>query len=354
MKSKKFSITFMSVLIIMLVLSSSIVYYTDPYFHFHAPRENLNYVLQNQRYQNNGITRHFDYDAIITGTSMSENFKTSELDELFNTKSIKTSYAGGSLKEINQGLERAISYNPNIKMIVRAIDNDAISLSSDVMWYNNLPTYLYDDNKFNDINYLLNKELYTNDLLHLVIQPTIKKESKMNFDDYSSWYSDPNIGKKQILEKYERPELLDEETLLGVSKRYEFVKDNIQKNVIDIAIANPDIDFYYYFPPMSILRFDQDNEKGVLLYQFYYLEYASELMLAHDNIKLFSFFDNFDIITNLDNYVDTVHHKDYVNTLILENMKNDIGKLTFENYHDHFDKVKEYYLNYDYDNIFND
>ena len=42
-------------------------------------------------------------------------------------------------------------------MIVCAIDNDAISLSCDVMWYNNLPTYLYDDNKFNDINYLLNK-----------------------------------------------------------------------------------------------------------------------------------------------------------------------------------------------------
>ena len=55
----------------------------DPFFHYHKPLSGLFYVLDNQRYQNNGIVRHFDYNAIITGSSMTENFKTSEFNNIF-------------------------------------------------------------------------------------------------------------------------------------------------------------------------------------------------------------------------------------------------------------------------------
>ena len=55
----------------------------DPFFHYHAPAGWMSYYLHNQRYQNDGILKHFDYDAMITGTSMTENFKTSEMDEIF-------------------------------------------------------------------------------------------------------------------------------------------------------------------------------------------------------------------------------------------------------------------------------
>lgn len=58
-------------------------------FHYHAPLKFLSYPLVNERYQNNGIVRHFDYDSVITGTSMTENFKTSEAQKLFGSDFIK-------------------------------------------------------------------------------------------------------------------------------------------------------------------------------------------------------------------------------------------------------------------------
>lgn len=58
----------------------------DPYFHFQGTIEGLLYKLVNERYQNDGIIRHYTYDAIITGTSMAKNFKTSQMDALFGTK----------------------------------------------------------------------------------------------------------------------------------------------------------------------------------------------------------------------------------------------------------------------------
>lgn len=42
--------------------------------------------------------RNFEYDAIIIGTSMTENFKTSEADALFAASFIKVPFSGGIIK----------------------------------------------------------------------------------------------------------------------------------------------------------------------------------------------------------------------------------------------------------------
>ena len=77
MKAKKWLIGWGCLVLALLFLISSLVVYVDPYFHYHAPKTDLFfYGLYNQRSQNDGILRHFDYDAVITGTSMTENFRT--------------------------------------------------------------------------------------------------------------------------------------------------------------------------------------------------------------------------------------------------------------------------------------
>ena len=45
--------------------------------------EVLSYPLVNERYQNNGIARHFDYDSVITGTSMTGEFQNERGSEAF-------------------------------------------------------------------------------------------------------------------------------------------------------------------------------------------------------------------------------------------------------------------------------
>ena len=100
--SKKYKIwiacTLACTLLAMAVPAAAIVY-TDPFFHYHAPLGRFAYPINNQRYQNDGITRHFSYDSIITGTSMTENFKKSEADEIFGADFIKVPFSGGSYKE---------------------------------------------------------------------------------------------------------------------------------------------------------------------------------------------------------------------------------------------------------------
>ena len=80
MTGKKWFGTFLILFMAALVLVGSVVAYVDPFFHYRAPRDFFFYKLYDQRSQNDGITKNFEYDAMVTGTSMAENFKTSLFD----------------------------------------------------------------------------------------------------------------------------------------------------------------------------------------------------------------------------------------------------------------------------------
>ena len=102
MKPKKYIIGFFLTAFILLGAAALTVFHVDPFMHYHKPHTDSYYYtldLENQRNVNDGISRHFDYDALITGTSMIENFNTTEFDEIFGVNSIKLPYAGGSMQK---------------------------------------------------------------------------------------------------------------------------------------------------------------------------------------------------------------------------------------------------------------
>ena len=102
MKAKAWLIGWLVLVSILLTVIGGTVYKIDPYFHFHKPDTNQYYYkIDDQRNQNDGISKHFEYNALLTGTSMIENFKTTEFDEIFGVDSIKVPYSGGTYKEIN-------------------------------------------------------------------------------------------------------------------------------------------------------------------------------------------------------------------------------------------------------------
>ena len=200
-----------------------IVVYIDPFFHYHKPHtEKYFYYLNNQRSQNNGILKNFDYDAIITGTSMTENFKTSELDSLFEVNSVKVPYEGGLYKEINDNLEVALKSNQNVKRVVRCLDTDRLEFDKDRERTDlgSYPTYLYDSNPFNDVEYIFNRDVLF-DRIYVMNQ-----EKKLDifipgitsFDDYSRWQYFSIFGKTEVLSKENLDDKTHEEIHLSEEK----------------------------------------------------------------------------------------------------------------------------------------
>ncbi len=163
--SRKWIIRTLAALVIVLALYASVTVYIDPLFHYHAPLPQFQYPIEDEIYQNDGILRHFDYDGIITGTSLTERFKTSVADELFNAKFVKVGLAGSYFLEQHDRLERAFRSNDGIRYVIRSMDTDYIfTAANDRAWGNDLPEYLYNDNIFDDVNYVFNKELFARSL----------------------------------------------------------------------------------------------------------------------------------------------------------------------------------------------
>ena len=341
------TVVLMFLCIVAVCVSTVII---DPFFHYHAPAAWMNYFLHNERYQNDGILKHFDYDAVITGTSMTQNFKTSEMDEIFGVHSVKTSFSGAYYKEINDRVKTAAASNTNLKCVVRGLDYDSLLLDKDKEKYEDYPDYLYDDILWNDVPYLLNKEVLYETMW--VLARTAAGKPRTTFDEYSSWEHRYEFGKEAVDNSYTRLTPRTEKEIPLTGNDIEMLRANIEQNVTSAAEQNPDITFYYFFTPYSIYYWDSLNQNGTMRRQLDAERIAIEMMLPYENIRLYSFFDEFDMVCDLDNYKDSGHYSGQINSRILEWMHEGEHLLTKENYEEYCKKTRDFYLSYDYDGLF--
>jgi hypothetical protein len=345
---KKWFISCMIILMMAVLGVFLLVWIVDPYFHFHKPFSFISYRLNEERYANDGISRHFDYDTIITGTSMSQNFKTSEADELFGVKAVKESFSGAGYKELSENLDRALSRH-DVKNVIWTMDFNALIRNADYDQYSDYPTYLYDDDPFNDVSYVFNKNIIYHGVFTNLVNTLIGQRST-TFDEYSSW--DKPTGYEYIMESYDRWEEkadmypgLDDESK-------DMVAENIRQNFVELVTKYPDTTFYIFYTPYSICWWDFMNQEGMMMWQFDAELISTELLLECPNVKLYNFNDKYDVIENLDNYRDKEHYGAWINSKILVWIANDEGLVTKDNYLERLEEEKEYYLNYDYESIF--
>ena len=336
-----------------LLCITGLVYYIDPFFHFHAPYKGVSYVFGNEQYSNDGIVRNFSYDAIITGTSMTENFKTQQVDELFQVKSIRTSFMGEGYKRVSENLDNAIKNNDELKMVIRSLDTLWLIADKDWMGYDYYPEYLYDDNIWNDVNYIFNRDILINNVLP-VLKRSLEGIPPETFDSnvFGAGFAG---GKETVLKNYERPDRKYEAINSSDTEMFmSFAKSSIEQNIINTVKANPNITFYLFFPPYSICWWDSINQEGpgVLQRRIDLEQLTIELLLDYNNVKLFSFFNNYELICNLNNYMDSIHYIQDVNSQILVWMKNGKYQLTKDNYKKYLEEISVFYNNYNYDQLF--
>ncbi len=326
------------------------VYALDPFFHFHKPLEGFYYTLDNQRSQNDGIMKHFDYNAVITGTSMTENFKTSEVDELFDCNAVKVSFSGAMFKEINDTVRTGFDSGHNIRYVIRCIDDSYLinDKDADRLDLGEYPDYLYDRNPFNDVKYLLNRDVIFSYCGKMLLHKFQGVEGGItSFDDYGIT-EDAIYGYEQMTANIEMASNVEQIHLSEEDRETEIA--SLQQNVTALAKEHPETTFYYFFPPYSIALWGALYAEGTALQQIEEEQVAIEEMLQYDNIRLFSFNTDLLITTDSDNYRDSRHYGPWINSEILQRMSRGENQITAENYEDYLQELKDVYLNYDYVN----
>lgn len=347
MNSKKWVISFLSLTLVTIIAFGATTYYLDPLLQYGKEPGRLTYREYTELYCNPGIAKNYDYDAVLVGSSMVENTDVNEIDKLFGCKTIKIPYSGASSYNHKHILDVCFRHNKSIKRIFWSLDEYALTTDKNTPRYP-LPEYLYDDNKINDLSYLLNLDIFyfytTKDVMATLKnqeQPVMprtvmdwgKDESIFNTENALSSITYPMEEKENKKRDYYSKEL----------------NENLKYNVLPLIDNNPNIEFVFYMVPYSILYWYQEKQNGTLDASFYNVETAMGELLKRKNVKLFFFQDQKKIITDLDNYKDTTHFKPEYNSYMTKEMTKENCLLNKVNYKECINKFKEYLKNYNYD-----
>ena len=339
---RKWALGLLTALVAGLGFCAAIVVVVDPFFHYRSPDPEAE-VWFEQRYQTAGLLRSQDYETVLMGTSLAANYRPLWFDAYFDTRTVKATFPNGGFHEFTQALDYAYETH-DVKRVIFGLDPNILVRSVEEA-PDQLPAYLYDTNPWNDGPYLLNKSVLVRTLY------VLREKAEGNtqaLQDAFVWDGSVFFSKELALAGYQRPEA--EDTVLPEDAFFAVCDENLAV-VKSWLTEHPDTEFIFYYSPYSILFWDKMERQGRTDAMFAALKYATEQLLAYDNVKIQCFLTDIDTITDLDNYADHIHVAGRVTWKMSKAMAGTENLLTPENYAEKLDALREYVVNYDYESI---
>lgn len=315
MKKYAFFNKLIAAILFFIVFVAGIVFAFDPFYHYHSPWFGLKAVLTEPEYQVIGSIRNFNYDSIILGSSVAENFDNEWFENEFETKTIKGIKKSGTTAYLLYFLDEAFNAH-QLKYVFYSLDTSALlaDYSLDIE-ADGLPIYLFDNNPFNDVSYIFNK-----DVLFEKIPYMLGQSFSMDYKEGESfnWAKYKSFSKEIALSNYEEPE----EQILS-SDELDKYKLNINENLEQIEKRineHPDTIFYIWIPPYSCLWQEEQTRLGKFDISMFAIDEACKRLEQYENVRFYSFIDEKDITDNLDNYMDPIHYSQDINYYIFSKL----------------------------------
>lgn len=326
--TKKFLKCFIIASVSLLLLCMGLVILFDPFYQYHKPLPGLKAVLADKEYQCIGTLKTFDYDSLIVGSSVSENYNNHWFDEGFDCTSIKAIRSYGATADLCYLLDVAFAHQ-DIQYVFYNLDPSALS-ADPVPTYESTgcPMYLYDDNHFNDIEYLLNKDVLFEKIPYMLANSFIGDYDEGLSYNWAQWKS---FSEDMLLSQYIRRPSIQE------MKPADYYQHNLDANLALLTeqiTSHPETDFKIFIPPYSMLWWDSMYRTGETETYLYNMEHAMEELLTYDNVELYFFLNDREIVTNLNNYMDLLHFSQDINKYIYECLAADNHRITADNYKD--------------------
>jgi len=312
MKNQKWIYNFFKIFLGFLLIITIINYSVDPFQQYRVS-DWYKITDKKQRDVTPGLAKNFTYKTAVIGSSMTENFLTSNINEELNTTSLKLSMAGMTAHEMHQILNVVLKNNSDIKQIILALDLYAFAGNKKRTRNKKLPLYLYDDNIINDIHYLLNKETLEYSIKIL----KNKKEQSIDMDHIWYWGDAYEFSEKSVLNAY----LLKNFNSSFQAKDFKskiFV-DSFNFNILPFIHNNPDVTFLVFYPPYSYLAYKGMKKQKWLNEIFSFKRYLSSLNLS--NLQIYDFQCESLITEDLNNYKDISHYSPEINKYIISSIK---------------------------------
>lgn len=342
-RKKHWAIGLLAGFLALLSLCAGTVRAVDPFFHYHAP-DSEGEVWFDERYQAAGLLRSQEYETVLMGTSLAANYRPFWFDVFYGTSTVKVPFPNGGFHEFTQALDYAYARR-DVKRVIFGLDPNILARPVSEA-PDQLPGYLYDDNPWNDGQYLFSKDV----LFRSVYAAWEKAQGRtQTLQDAFMWDGTMYFTRELALGSYERPEIAENSLPADA-----FLKD-CDENLAVVKgwlEACPDTEFVFFLSPYSILYWDKMQRLGETEAVFSLLRRTVETLLPYENAELQCFLTDTDVICDLDNYADHIHVAGRVTYAMAQAMPGGEYHLTEENYRERLDALHTFVVNYDYEKIF--
>lgn len=324
--------TFLLTLLLCLAGPAFIVAVIDPYQVWHDPWLRADAYSENQRYQNAGLIRRFlecdtcEPAAVVVGTSLSENMSTEDIRVTTGMSNAVRLLAKGS-KPVEHWhmLSRALA-SGNVQIVYWEVYRNFVREDYDQTPSSQVfPRYLYTPSLYDDFPYLLNHTNFGNAL-----------ELLLGLSDWSSVPDTLNSWHAEALENKRYKNWNDASMVSMATDRvapriakwgdtepqWDTPVPVYERYILPLVDAYPDVQFVFFYPPVSLIRHGEDIE-GTLSGQLVLRLKLASLAAERANVEVFMFDDYKPIVTDMAYYKDPGHYMKGVDKWMLERMQAD-------------------------------
>ncbi|MEQ2528576.1 hypothetical protein WMO40_17975 [Bacillaceae bacterium CLA-AA-H227] len=321
MEYRKFILCFVITTMTFVSIYSYFIFKKDPIGYYNL-QENSEYYYYNARYQIPAFIKNLEYDTVIIGPSMSQNFDEDKINLIFEVESYNASLSAASAKEQNYIYNLSSSSHPKLKQVFWELNFDSLYGSVDRVNEDSgeFPTYLYNKNKMDDLKYLFS--YYAGEALHDKIEAEKGEALKQTpYGIYKFGKGVPHL----IPEQYRNEKAVSNENPVPEGVGFKDMKANFDENIYPILKGNPNQNFKLYYTPYSILYhiFNYNRSKQAFIDRLLLKEYIFERVKELKNVQIYDFQTERKITFNLNHYVDNSHYFAYINDWMIKELNQD-------------------------------
>lgn len=252
------------------------------------------------QFQIPGIARHYPYDAVVVGTSTSNNFRPEDLAGALGWRVANFSIAGSTIREQRAVLEVALATG-KARHVLWGIDPFAFARDEGRAF----PYYLYREPGWRTAPYFLNLSA----LIHGVSTLALPESRRMSLDRWignSAWDRRYTYGRAQVITAWEHRRALPAAPLPATPA---LADQAVERTIASLIRANPGVEFRIVLLPASILytKLVLEQHPG----EFEAGCWIGRAIVGHaarlQNARAYDFRDARDITHNLDAFKDLLH-----------------------------------------------
>jgi hypothetical protein len=193
---------FIIIILAELAVLAAVVWFFDPFYQYHEPLGGMKAVLNDRDNQVVGTIRNFEYDSVLVGSSVAENFDSEYLNQYYDCTTLKIIRASGSVADLRYYLDMAHE-NQKLKNVFWCLDIFALNAPLQVTLYDEgIPRYLHTASVLDDIPYVWNKEILFEKIPFMLAAGLQGKNTGGQAYD---WSEDKVFGPEKAMQAYQKP-----------------------------------------------------------------------------------------------------------------------------------------------------